>query len=128
MPTHVLILCPHNAAKSVTAAAYLERIAASRGLDITIDTAGTDPDDDVVALVREQLENDGYEVTTVPRLLTENDMQSADHVINIGCSIDHLPSHRARQDWAIPNFSESPSEAFAAISEHVEQLAAALFD
>lgn len=126
MSTHVLFLCPHNAAKSVTAAAYLERIAQSQGLDVIVDTAGTDPDEEVLPLVRKQLEDDGYEVTSVPRLLTADDLATADHVVNIGCSLDHLPSHRAKQDWAIPNFSEDPSEAFASISEHVEQLAVKL--
>ncbi len=126
MSTHVLILCPHNAAKSVTAAAYLERLAESRQLDIRVDTAGTDPDDDVLPLVRDQLESDGYDVTSVPRLLTASDLAAADHVINIGCGLTHLPKHHNVDDWAIPNFSESPSEAFASIAEHVEELADAL--
>ncbi len=126
MPTHVLILCPHNAAKSVTAAAYLTRLAEERGLDIGVTTAGTDPDEDVLFLVREQLEADGHVVTTVPRLLTADDLLAADHVINIGCSLDHLPAHPNTQEWGIPNFSEDPSEAFASLSEHVENFAATL--
>ncbi len=128
MSTTILILCPHNAAKSVAAAAYLGRIAEARGLDIEITTAGTEPDPEVLPLVREQLESDGYDVTDTPKMLTADALLAATHVVNIGCSLSHLPTHDAVEGWAIPNFSEDPSQAFAALSEHVEQLAARLGD
>ncbi len=44
MPRTVLFLCPHNAAKSVIAAALFAREAARRGLAIHADSAGTEPD------------------------------------------------------------------------------------
>ncbi len=39
----VLFLCPHNAAKSVMAAAYFRRLAERRRLDVRADSAGTEP-------------------------------------------------------------------------------------
>jgi protein-tyrosine-phosphatase len=39
----VLFLCPHNAAKSVIAAAYCERLPAERGVPLRATSAGTDP-------------------------------------------------------------------------------------
>jgi protein-tyrosine-phosphatase len=40
----LLFLCPHNAAKSVIAAAYCERLAAERDVTLRATSAGTDPD------------------------------------------------------------------------------------
>ncbi len=41
----VLFLCPHNAAKSVLAAADCDRLVRERGLPYRADSAGTEPDD-----------------------------------------------------------------------------------
>jgi predicted protein tyrosine phosphatase len=41
----VLFLCPHNAAKSIMAAAYFERLANQNNLDFCATSAGTAPDD-----------------------------------------------------------------------------------
>jgi hypothetical protein len=46
----VLFLCPHNAAKSVIAAAYCVRLAAARGVTLRAASAGTDPDPGVSPL------------------------------------------------------------------------------
>ena len=52
----LLFLCPHNAAKSVLAAAYCQHLSAQGGLDVQVTSAGTEPDaaasPDVVALLR----------------------------------------------------------------------------
>ncbi len=128
MSTKILILCPHNAAKSVVAGAYLRRVAEARGLNLEVNTAGTEPDAHVLPLVREQLESDGYPVTSTPRLLTADDLTWADRVVNIGCVLAHLPRHDAVEHWGIPNFSEDPSAAFAALSEHVDRLATSIAD
>jgi hypothetical protein len=43
-PATVLFMCPHGAAKSVLASAYFERLAKERGLNVRVESAGTDPD------------------------------------------------------------------------------------
>lgn len=43
-PPTVLFMCPHGAAKSVLASAYFERLATERGLNVRVESAGTDPD------------------------------------------------------------------------------------
>lgn len=123
MTTNILIMCPHNAAKSVAAAAYLSRIVEQRSLDVTIPTAGTDPDDEVLPIVREQLERDGYPTAHTPRMFEPADLHEADRIINIGCARQALVTDTPITDWGIPNFSEDPSAAFAALAEHVEALA-----
>lgn len=124
--TNVLILCPHNAAKSVTAAAYLSGLAADSGADIAVDTAGTDPDPEVLPLVRDQLESDGYLVESVPRLVTAHDLAQADVIINIGCPRSELDTTKNVIDWGIPNFSEDPSAAFGELSDHASALFASI--
>ncbi len=39
----VLFLCPHGAGKSVLASAYFQRLAKERGLNVRVESAGTDP-------------------------------------------------------------------------------------
>jgi len=52
----IVFLCPHNAAKSVLAAAYCQHLSAQCGLEVQVTSAGTEPDaaasPDVVALLR----------------------------------------------------------------------------
>ncbi len=119
MTINVLFLCPHNAAKSVAAAAYADRMGGEQGLDIAVSTAGTDPDEAVLPIVRAQLESDGYRVDSVPRLVTAGDLADADHIVNIGCAHSDLPTDRQPIDWSIPNFSDDPAVAFAALEQHV---------
>lgn len=51
----ILLLCPHNAAKSATATAYFGRLAAQHGLNFYITSAGSEPDNEVAPAVVEQL-------------------------------------------------------------------------
>src|SRR6185295_14476790 len=58
----ILFLCPHGAAKSVLATAYFKRQARARGLEIDVQTAGTEPDLALAPAVVEHLKASGYEV------------------------------------------------------------------
>lgn len=127
MPTRIIFLCPHNAAKSVFAAAFLAREAAERGLDVEITTAGTDPDPDILPIVRTRLETEGLPIDEgPPRTVTEEDLAVADVIVNIGCSHDELPTSRSLREWHVPNFSDDPEAAFAALQWRVTDLATAL--
>ena len=47
-PAHapvVLFMCPHGAAKSLMASAYFQKLAKERGLNVRVDSAGTEPDE-----------------------------------------------------------------------------------
>ena len=87
----ILFLCPHNAAKSVLAAAYFDQLARDRGLDYRAASAGTSPDaapsPAVVALLRDE----GIDVAGHrPRRLTTEDLTSAQRVISLGCDLADL--------------------------------------
>ena len=125
MTTKILFMCPHNAAKSVTAAAYMSREATERGLDVAIDTAGTDPDPEVLPLVRERLTSEGFSVKSTPRLVTNLDLATNDIIINIGCPAKGFPLDKVTS-WLIPNFSEDPAVAFKELANHVAALASSL--
>jgi protein-tyrosine-phosphatase len=126
MTTNILFLCPHGAAKSTAAAAFLGREAHRLGLDLHIDNAGTDPDPVVNPIVGDRLEADRLPAGPTPRRVQAADLASADVIINIGCACDELPTDKTLHDWVIPNFSDDPVVAFAAVESHVIGLATGL--
>ena len=87
----VLFLCPHGAAKSVLASAYFQQIAKERGLNVRVESAGTDPDPAVAPAVATHLARKGYAVpVSRPRRVTDADLTTADVVISIGCDLTIL--------------------------------------
>ena len=121
----VLFLCPHNAAKSVMAAAYLRKQAAVRGIDLQVATAGTDPAPRVSPAVVEALRTEGIDVSThTPRLVTDDDLINAWRVVSLGCDLDgRLPSGKRVEHWDdVPSPSQDPGAARAAIRRHLDRM------
>src|SRR5215510_12236023 len=78
----VLFMCPHGAAKSVMASAYFQKLAKERGLNVRVDSAGTEPEPELSKGVVASLKKDGYAIPIdKPRAATAADMQAADVVI-----------------------------------------------
>lgn len=125
MTTTVLFLCPHGAAKSTSSTAFLRQHAERLGLDLTVMNAGTDPDDVVNPTVKERLDAEGLGYV-LPRQVTPADLDAADVIINIGCEREALSTSTPIHEWTIPNFSDGPTAAFAAIEAHVTGLATGL--
>jgi protein-tyrosine-phosphatase len=89
MRQKLLFLCPHSAAKSVIAAVYAERLAGYYEIDLEIDFAGTDPDQQTSPAVVSRLLMEGFDVSQfVPRHVTAEDIEGADWVISMGCNIE----------------------------------------
>lgn len=126
MTTKIIFLCPHAAAKSVTAVAFLTREAAARGLELDVTNAGTEPDPGILPIVRARLESGALHIEEPPRKVTARDLSSADLIVNIGCDPDELPTSKPIHDWTIPDFSDDPDAAFAALENHVNDLATKL--
>jgi arsenate reductase len=121
----ILFLCPHNAAKSVLAAAYFDQLARERGLDYRATSAGTSPDavpsPAVVAMLREEgIDVAGYQ----PRRVTAEDLTSAHRVISLGCDLDDLEGGNARVErWDdVPPASQDLDASRAAIKRHLDAL------
>ena len=121
----LLFLCPHNAAKSILAAAYFDQQASARGLPFRADSAGTDPDAHPSPAVVTALRDEGIDVTGHrPRRVTGEDLMNASRVISLGCELGDLPQSDRRVDqWDdVPPASRDLAAARDAIRRHMEIL------
>jgi arsenate reductase (thioredoxin) len=124
-PPTVLFMCPHGAAKSVLASAYFQRLAKERGLNVRVESAGTEPDKSVAPAVAAHLTRQGYTIPVAkPRKATPEEVAMADVVISIGCDLSALPTPRRKlQRWdEVPALSEDFSRADEAIRKRVTEL------
>ena len=129
MSRTVLFLCPHNAAKSVIAAAYFQYLADRAGLDLRAVSAGTEPEAAVWPAVVALLQADGLAVPDQPpRRVTAQDLAAATRIIAMGCTGAELglPESAVEQWDDVPLASQDLPGARAAIRAHVEQLIAEL--
>ncbi len=127
MTTNVLFLCDHSAGKSLLAATYFRAAAARAGLDVAIDIAGPDPDEQPMPNVVAALESQGHTVSWNPRRVTEEDLSNADEVVSIGCSLDDLPLDCRTSpiiEWDVPMLSQDFDGAVRSIFAAAESFAA----
>ena len=121
----VLFVCLHGAAKSVLAAADFERMARERGLRVTAESAGTEPDPEIAPGVAAALRAEGLEMAgRKPRLVTREMADAASRVIAFGCDLgDAAPPGAKIDQWAdVPTVSDGLPAARAVIRTHVERL------
>jgi arsenate reductase (thioredoxin) len=123
VPT-VLFMCPHGAAKSLMASAYFQKLARERGLNVRVDSAGTDPDPALSKGVVAHLQKNGYAIPIEkPRSATAADMRAADVVISMGCDLSPLPPPRGVvKNWNVPDFSADFNIAEQSIRDQVTRL------
>jgi arsenate reductase len=87
----VVFVCEHGAAKSVLAAALLERLAAEQGLPLRALARGTEPEPQVTPAVVAGLAAEGIDVGAwQPRLVTRDDLAGAWRVVSFGPGLWHL--------------------------------------
>ena len=121
MAQTILFLCPHSAAKSVIAAAYSQRLALRYGMDLSIDFAGTEPDEVLSPSVVARLLAEGIDVShQVPRHVTDEDLERADWVFSMGCDIDAPLDTRVEHWDNVPSPSQDLDGTFQAIREHLD--------
>jgi arsenate reductase len=122
--TKILFLCPHNAAKSVLAAAYAKTLAQERGLELTVDTAGTEPSEHVSPAVTEFLRQEGMDFSTTPRKVSRQDIASATQIVSMGCALGDLPLQgETVEEWNdVPPVSADLAAAWYVIRSRVETL------
>jgi len=121
----VLFVCLHGAAKSVLAAADLERLAAQRGLAITADAAGTEPDPEIAPGVVAALRAEGVDLgQRRPRRVSAADTARVDRVVTFGCELgEAMPTAVPVERWDdVPAVSENLPLARAAIRRHLDRL------
>ena len=130
-PAKILFVCEHGAAKSIIAAAYFNKLAHERGLNLQAIARGTEPDDQVSPVTIQGLAQDGLTSTeSIPQKLLPNEITSVQHVIAFG----DLFNKEDYQDVEIENWNEVPpvskdyQVARDAIVEQLHQLIAKMDD
>src|SRR5215213_10822506 len=121
----ILFLCPHNAAKSILAAAYFDQLARDRGLDYRAASAGTSPDAAPSPAVVAMLRAEGIDVAGHrPRPVTTEELAGAHRVISLGCDLNDLDGGNVPVDrWDdVPQASQDLSASRTAIMRHLHTL------
>ena len=121
----IVFVCPHNAAKSVIAAAYFQRRADQLGLGLRAVSAGTEPSPTVSAAVVEVLRKEGIDVAGYqPRHVTTEELTTAGRVVSLGSDLQAFPLDSvAVDDWDdVPPPSQDLSATCQAIRARVERL------
>jgi arsenate reductase (thioredoxin) len=128
MSQTILFLCPHNAAKSVIAAAYFNQLAQENGLAFVGDSAGTEPSESVSPIVAAMLSSEGLDVSGYkPRHVDPEELQTAARTISIGCTPEELGTAEGVEYWDdVPMVSQNAEGAREAIRSHVSKLVAEL--
>ncbi len=121
----VVFVCQHGAAKSVMAAAYLNRLAALRGVNVRATAAGTEPEPEVSPKVGAALFEEGIDVRDHrPRAVTREELTKAWRAVSFGCDLSHVaPPEVAVIQWdGVPPASEDFTAAREAIVACVVRL------
>lgn len=121
----VLFVCEHGAAKSIIAAAYFNKLAHEKGLNLQAIARGTIPDNELSPITVQGLMTDGLTSTELtPQKLLPADIESAQRIITFGDLLDK----EDYQDIEIENWNEVPPVskdyqiARNAIMEHLTHL------
>ena len=124
-PPFVLFVCLHGSAKSVIASQYFRRLAAERGVDVEVNSAGTEPDPAIPPGVVRGLLGDGIDVSGLrPRPVTRKDLARASRVVAFGCDLGETPTPGTPiERWDdVPAVSEDFKKARDAIVVRVSRL------
>lgn len=121
----IIFVCEHGAAKSVIAAAYFNKLANERGLNLRAIARGTNPDEDLSPKTVKGLMEDGLRSTeTTPQKLLPAEMTSAQKVITF-CNLSEDEYHQIVEieHWDdVPPVSENYQISRDAIVEHLNRL------
>src|SRR5713226_5194086 len=121
----VVFVCEHGSAKSVIAAAELERMAKEKGLDLNILARGTNPDAEIPKLVRDGLKASGLDTGSLkPSKVSEQDLKGAVRIVSFGPDLKPwLADGAAVLDWsATPSVGEDYRTAREYIRRQLEML------
>jgi arsenate reductase len=124
-PRTIVFVCLHGVAKSVIAAAHMNRLSAERGLDICATAAGVEPEPEIAEAVAAGLLQDGLDVRDQrPRRVTREELATAWRVVSFGCDLSPMaPPGGAVERWDdVPMVSDGFPAARDAILARVRQL------
>ena len=128
----VAFVCEGNAGRSQLATAFAERERAERGLDVEIVTGGTDPADYVHESVVIVLKETGIDIDDrTPRRIRPEDIESVDHVVTMGCSVDEFRPDGwdgQSEQWNLDHPGGDDLDVVRAQRDEIERRVTAFFD
>jgi protein-tyrosine-phosphatase len=120
----IIFVCEHGAAKSIIAAAYFNKFAVEKNLNIRAIARGTNPDSELSPKTIAGLQADGLTPTeSNPQKLSLADIESAQQVITF-CELPEEYQNKVEiEKWDdVPPVSENYEKARDAILEKLNQL------
>jgi arsenate reductase (thioredoxin) len=128
----VLFVCVHNAGRSQIAEAFVNHLAAARGLDLRAESAGTVGGKELNPVAVQVMEEAGVPMTGQhPKLLTREMVESADRIVGMGCGVDAeaCPTKfLMTEDWGLDDPAGQPIEKVREIRDHIRDRVLALLD
>jgi arsenate reductase (thioredoxin) len=121
----VVFVCQHGAAKSVLAAALLERLAAELGVPLRALARGAEPEPHIAPAVAAGLLAQGVDVAAwQPRLVTRDDLAKAWRIVSFGPDLSQQrPAGTPVQVWSdVPAVADDLQAAQAAIARRLAGL------
>ncbi|MBW3581274.1 MAG: arsenate reductase ArsC [Actinobacteria bacterium] len=123
----ILVVCTHNAGRSVAARVLLDHYGKGR---VAVRSAGSAPGETINPAVAQILGERGLDVSKeFPKPLTEEAVRAADVVVTMGCG-DACPVFPAKRylDWDLADPAGRPVEEVRPIVDDIDRRARALLD
>ena len=128
MNTHhsyqIIFVCEHGAAKSVLAAAYFNKLAFERNVNVRAVARATTPDPQLSPMAVEGLQKDGLTATeSVPQKLSPVDIETAGRIVTFCELPEEYQGNADVERWdGVPPVSEDYEKARNAIVERINRL------
>jgi len=123
----ILVVCTHNAGRSVAARVLLDHHAGGR---VVVRSAGSAPGDDINPAVAQVLTERGLDVSKeFPKPLTDEAARAADIIITMGCG-DACPVHPGKRylDWELTDPAGKSVDEVRPIVDDIEARVLSLLD
>ena len=124
-PPEILVVCTHNAGRSVAARVLLDHYGKGR---VTVRSAGSAPGEAINPAVAQILTERGLDVSKeFPKPLTDEAARSADVIITMGCG-DACPVYPGKRylDWDLTDPAGKTVAEVRPIIDDIEERARAL--
>lgn len=127
----VAFVCVQNAGRSQMSTAFAEQERETRGLEDHVDivTGGTDPADHVHSEVVDIMHELDIDLSDrVPRSVSDEELETCDLVVTMGCSTLSLSADVDVRDWALTDPDGQDLDAVRAIRDDIRERVGAVFD
>lgn len=126
----ILFVCVHNAGRSQMAEAFVNHLAAARGLPVRALSAGTAAGEQINPVAPAVMAEIGVPMDAQrPKQLTRERADAADRIITMGCGVDAdtCPAGiQLSEDWGLDDPAGQPVEKVRVIRDQIQTRVEAL--